>query len=271
MTDLFISYRNTPERRAIIARLRLVMDAYGFSVWWDYGLEAGKNFEPQILEQLSTASLIIPMWCEESITSEWVVREAEYGLNQQKLLPARLQPVRPPVPFDKLQSQDLIEWDGSVESVQIVSLVAAICNKLGKPFKPEPDKLAGLRSLSKIHPLKSLDTPDYGRIWRSFSKKDDTAAVGSFLALLRAATVEVGLIAEIEKHLRELRQAKAELDRAESILRERYEPRSHNPCPCNSGLKFKDCHGWIDPYLPISESDREKSQRATWRKLIDGQ
>lgn len=153
MANVFLSYRNTPERRAYVERLRLVLDAYGLSVWWDYGLAAGKDYEPQIMAELAAAGVIIPLWCEESIHSEWVAKEARFGLDHKKLLPARLQSVRPPDPFEPIQAQDLIGWDGSVESFQITTLAAAICSKLGATLTPAGDKLRAMRALAPLAPL----------------------------------------------------------------------------------------------------------------------
>lgn len=153
MPDVFLSYRNTPERRAYVERLQLLLDAYGLTVWWDYGLEAGKGYETQIVTELQAAGLIMPLWCEESIHSVWVAREAKFGLDHEKLLPARLQAVRPPDPFEPIQAQDLVGWDGAVESFQITALAAAICAKLGKALSPAADKLRALRALSSLSPL----------------------------------------------------------------------------------------------------------------------
>jgi hypothetical protein len=153
MADVFLSYRNTPERRLYVERLRVALDAYGLSVWWDYGLEAGKGYEPQIMAELAAAGLVVPIWCAESIRSEWVAKEARYGLENKKLLPARLEAVRPPDPFEPIQAQDLVDWNGAVESFQITALAAAICTHLGKTLTPNADKLRALRALKSLTPI----------------------------------------------------------------------------------------------------------------------
>jgi len=72
LADVFLSYRNTVERRAFVKRLALLLRAHEVSVWWDYGLEAGESYRAQITEELSVARIVAPLWCAESITSKWV-------------------------------------------------------------------------------------------------------------------------------------------------------------------------------------------------------
>jgi hypothetical protein len=48
MADVFISYRNSPERRALVRRLAAILRAHEVTVWWDYGLEAGESYRTQI-------------------------------------------------------------------------------------------------------------------------------------------------------------------------------------------------------------------------------
>src|SRR5262245_5540494 len=80
MADIFLSYRNTPDVRPIVRRLATLLQVHGFTVWWDYGLEAGKQFEQQILNEITAAGVVIPLWSEQSVSSYWVRREAELGV-----------------------------------------------------------------------------------------------------------------------------------------------------------------------------------------------
>jgi TIR domain-containing protein len=92
MADVFISYRNTPDRRTIVRRLATILRAHEVSVWWDYGLEAGESYRAQIMIELANARIVAPLWCAESVASRWVRMEAELG--KDKLVPARLQESR---------------------------------------------------------------------------------------------------------------------------------------------------------------------------------
>jgi hypothetical protein len=155
MADVFLSYRNTPTRRAYIERLRLCLDSFELSVWWDYGLEAGVAYEEQIIGELRSAAIICPIWCEKSILSDWVIREARFGLDQGKLLPARIQQVAPPAEFEPIQCQDLVDWAGSPESYLITAFAGSISKRLRRNLSPISDKLRALRNLPELPPLSS--------------------------------------------------------------------------------------------------------------------
>ena len=170
MADVFLSYRNTPLRRSYVERLRLVLDAYGITAWWDYGLEAGLEFEPQIMAELEKANLVVPLWCEESVLSEWVAKEAAHGLKRNKLMPARLQSVPPPLDFGHIQSQDLVQWQGTADGYQVIALAHAINQRIGRDFSPQSDKLRALTSLPALNPLNHVDASD------PFSRSENSAS-----------------------------------------------------------------------------------------------
>jgi hypothetical protein len=151
MADVFLSYRNTPERRAIVRRLATVLRAYGVTVWWDYGLEAGESYRAQIMNELANAHIVTPLWCAESVMSPWVRLEAEVG--KDKLVPARLQKVAPPDAFEAIQAADLIGWDGTVGSPRVQAFVRRICESLGRASRAPTDMLEDLANLPPVRPL----------------------------------------------------------------------------------------------------------------------
>ena len=142
MANVFISYRNTPERRAIVRRLATILRAYHVSVWWDYGLEAGEGYRAQIMTELANARVVAPLWCEESVGSEWVRMEAEFA--KEKLLPARLQKVVPPGTFEAIQAADLIGWDGAVGSPRLQDFIRLVCKRLELPATAPTDLIEEL-------------------------------------------------------------------------------------------------------------------------------
>jgi formylglycine-generating enzyme required for sulfatase activity len=151
MADVFLSYRNTPDRRAIVRRLATVLRAYGVTVWWDYGLEAGESYRAQIMSELASARIVAPLWCAESVQSPWVRMEATFG--KDKLLPLRLQSVAPPDVFEAIQSADLIGWDGAVGSPRLQEFVRLLCKKLGRPAVAPTDLIEELSELPPVKPL----------------------------------------------------------------------------------------------------------------------
>lgn len=151
MADIFLSYRNLPDRRAIVARLAYILDAHKISVWWDYGLDAGDSYREQITREMASARIVVPLWCEESVASPWVLMEAELG--KDKLFPARLQAVAPPTAFESIHAAHLENWDGDINSPALMDYLRRICVRLGKP-----DDLPGfvreqLAVLPRVQPL----------------------------------------------------------------------------------------------------------------------
>ncbi len=229
MADVFLSYRNTVERRAFVKRLALLLRAHEVTVWWDYGLEAGESYRAQITEELSRARIVAPLWCAESITSKWVAMEAELG--KDKLVPARLQKAVPPEAFEAIQAADLIGWDGTVQHPRVLAYVAKICERLGKPSRAPIDMMEELSELKQLIPLpeiaprvasgaqaqgQGLDfvLADLRATWVGLSAKNDAGAVERLLARVRGTAPGSGLEFEIEEHLAALREETQRRDAA---------------------------------------------------------
>lgn len=156
MTDVFLSYRNLPAQRALVERLAAILEAHGFDVWWDYGLEAGAPYREQILAQLSAAKVVVPLWCTESVQSEWVRMEAELG--KDKLVPARLQRVPPPDAFEAIQAADLIGWDGRVDHDPLERFIARVAERAGVSVKKRVSLIGTLRHLPALATLTTDNT-----------------------------------------------------------------------------------------------------------------
>lgn len=148
MADIFISYKS--ERKPYASRLAHIFQNYGFTVWFDYGLEAGESFVDRINAEIDAAQLVIPLWCSMSVDSEWVHKEANRALEQDKLYPVKLQDLAPPQAFDDLHSHDLTGWDGNAIFPRLDSFVEAVCNKLGRTFSLDANTRENLASLPII-------------------------------------------------------------------------------------------------------------------------
>jgi TonB family protein len=153
MADVFISYRNMEDRRRLVQRFATILRAYDISVWWDHGLEAGASYADQIMRELDQAKLVIPFWCEESVVSQWVLKEAEVG--RAKLLPLRLQRIPPPDAFEAIHSVHLESWNGSILDPVLDGFVRDICERLGKSSRIAADSKTELSRLPPIKPLRA--------------------------------------------------------------------------------------------------------------------
>ncbi len=153
MADIFLSYRNTPTRRAVVERLAAILEAYGLDVWWDYGLEAGSQFYEQIFAEIASAKVVTPLWCSESVKSEWVLMEAAAG--KDKLVPIRLQEVQPPKDYQPLQAANLINWTGSIDRDDLTRFVETVAERAGVAPKKRMSLLLQMRQLPQLAALAS--------------------------------------------------------------------------------------------------------------------
>ena len=111
-SGLFVSYSRRDAFKAEVLASELSLS--GLRVWRDVErIWAGEGFPGQIYRELENCLRVVVLWSSASVKSEWVLREAEFGLTHQKILPIKLDDVSPPSPFDTVQCIDLTCWDGS--------------------------------------------------------------------------------------------------------------------------------------------------------------
>ena len=105
MADIFISYsKDEPEPTIALAR---DLERNGYSTWWDTDLRPGERYQERIMNELDKAKAVIVIWTAKSVTSRWVVAEAEWAAEQNKLITVRtpdLNPDRIPLPFNTLHT-----------------------------------------------------------------------------------------------------------------------------------------------------------------------
>lgn len=151
LADVFLSYRNLPDRRARVERLAAILEAHGLSVWWDYGLEAGLAYRDQIFAELEAAKVVAPLWCSESVQSEWVLQEATIG--KAKLCPARLEAVSPPHEFEPIQAANLTSWSGQPDDDQLQRYILRLATQASAEPQPRQSLLRQMRLLPSFDPL----------------------------------------------------------------------------------------------------------------------
>lgn len=125
MADIFISYAKEDQSRARL--LAALLEAQGYTVWWDTSLLSGDNFRRRIMTELGKARAVIVIWTRNSVASDWVQSEAGRGHASRVLIPLKAADVEYgdiPPPFDTLHTEPIEAED---------KIVAAVIAQLARP------------------------------------------------------------------------------------------------------------------------------------------
>jgi hypothetical protein len=124
MADVFLSYARPSAKAAklVAGALR----AAGYSVWFDENLPAHRAYSDVIQEQLESARAVIVLWSNEAVRSQWVRSEANRARETGRLVQARLDDARLPMPFDQIHCLDLTRWAGDIAAVPWQSVVGSV-------------------------------------------------------------------------------------------------------------------------------------------------
>src|SRR5215510_13267354 len=101
MADIFISY--SKPHVELTRDLASDLEAKGLTVWWDTDLLAGESFRQRIIQELHDCKAAIVIWTPQSVSSDYVISEAERARKAGKLIQIRTEEVEPdalPPPFD---------------------------------------------------------------------------------------------------------------------------------------------------------------------------
>lgn len=126
MAEIFISYAR--EDREVAARLAKVLEAKGWSTWWDRLIPAGQRFDDVIAERLDGACCVLVLWSKRAVRSAWVVEEAETARARGALVPAMIELVEPPLGFRRIHAADLVGWDGTANHAGFNQLLQDIAD-----------------------------------------------------------------------------------------------------------------------------------------------
>ena len=123
MSDIFISYAR--QDRARIEPFVEVLEARGWSVFWDTTLLPGETWRKKISSELDAAKCVIVLWSEGSVESHFVQEEAERGRQRGILVPAMIDLVTIPLGFGSLQAANLVGWDGAAGHGELAKMLRA--------------------------------------------------------------------------------------------------------------------------------------------------
>ena len=151
MADVFISYaREDRECAELLAR---ALAARGWSVWWDRQINVGHSFSEVIERELDRARCVIVLWSRNSVQSEWVQNEAAEAAGRKALVPVRIEDVRPPLEFRRLQTADFLDWQRGIESPAFDSCIQSIAllAETATQFVPLPVAKPASPAVSSAH------------------------------------------------------------------------------------------------------------------------
>lgn len=204
MADVFISYKS--ERRPAVEHLKRVLENYGYSVWFDYGLLSGQPFARLIEREIRSARAVVVLWCNFSITSRWVLEEASLAEELSSLVPARIDQTSLPFGYRSLDTIDLASWDGNPRSgAALDRLLRQIAIKVGRGPAPEYDPLAEQEAQWLIHRKGLADFPLDKNAERLDEERDRQTAE-ALREAEAARLVEEARTAEAARQAEQLRQ-----------------------------------------------------------------
>lgn len=135
MAQIFISYKREDRPRAKVLATALI--AKGYDVWWDVDLLPGQDFYDEIAGVIKKAKATIVLWSDKAVESRPVRSEASLADSIGTLIPARLDPIMPPLPFNARHTIELSGWNGEEDNSEYRSLMQAIALKVGPPSRKQ--------------------------------------------------------------------------------------------------------------------------------------
>lgn len=146
MADIFISYARADRDRAVA--LAAILEAEGYSVWWDRHITGGSEFSLDIERELQNCRVVVVAWSASAKESPWVKDEAAVGREDGKLVAISLDAGLPPLGFRQYHAIDFSGWNGSQESAEFRDLLQAVEARLRgeAPAQPEAALPAAVRA-----------------------------------------------------------------------------------------------------------------------------
>jgi hypothetical protein len=137
MSNIFISYKR--EEREWVSKLVIALEKNDLTVWWDPKINVGQAYFNIINKVIVEVDCILVIWSKDSIISRWVISEASVGMERKNIIPVLVDEVTPPIPFNIIQSANLIDWDGDENNEDFQKLLSSI--KTYCPTKLEKDNV----------------------------------------------------------------------------------------------------------------------------------
>jgi hypothetical protein len=195
LADIFISYAREDAIQA-----RALADLFvgkGWTVFFDIKIRGGKDFSEIIRHEIALARCVVVLWSSFSVNSRWVKAEAREADEQNKLIPALLENVIPPLPFSVIQTESLVGWKPGIEEPGLVRLIDSVADLL-KEARTISSSRPEDRQLDSEHPESTSLHVVGERIQKIFPR---LAHVGVAYALLALFIIIVILLVLFKEKL----------------------------------------------------------------------
>lgn len=122
--DIFLSYAGEDTAKA--TALARVLQADGWSVWWDRENSPGPDVESDSAVALTQVKAVVVLWSAFSVASSRVKNEASAAKESNKLIPVLLEEARVPLSYRSLHTIDLREWPDKKSLREIATFKSAV-------------------------------------------------------------------------------------------------------------------------------------------------
>jgi formylglycine-generating enzyme required for sulfatase activity len=127
-TDIFISYARKDMKR--VEPIVRELEKHGWSVFWDPEIPPGETWRGYIKKKLDESRCVLVAWSRLSVTSEWVIAEADEAKKRGILVPVLLDAVEPPFGFSHIHAADLTDWQNNAPHPKFSQCVQSIKSRI---------------------------------------------------------------------------------------------------------------------------------------------
>jgi hypothetical protein len=133
MADVFISYSRKDTE--VARRIRRDLEDYGIDVFLDTArLKAGEDFASELDKAAKSAKVILGLWSNHSLSSQWVLNECREGKSRDRLVPVSIDVLDSvPVEFNGLHYLSLLSEDAENYEENWKALLSRISELLDRP------------------------------------------------------------------------------------------------------------------------------------------
>jgi hypothetical protein len=126
MTIVYLSYRYADSQAAKRVERELTTEARlrgeKIDIWGTHKLEPGDNWALEVEQRLAESNYVISLWSHDARRSQWLFEEANYALEDDKLVIGVLDDTPLPARFRHIQVINLKGWDKEVSRAGVAGL-----------------------------------------------------------------------------------------------------------------------------------------------------